>query len=72
MLRYTGAGFIPDVPARDLSAAEAEAFGVEVLVRSGCYAVDDVDAEREMAVLLPPRRTRRGTVRLGPSETKEG
>ena len=39
-LRYVGAGsFLPGVPARDLSAAEADAYGgADALVASGLYA----------------------------------
>ena len=38
MLKYKGSGFIPGIPARDLSTKEVEKFGGEaVLIASGCY-----------------------------------
>lgn len=36
-LRHTGKGFLPGVPARDLSADEADEHGREALLASGCY-----------------------------------
>lgn len=37
-LKYIGGGFLPGVPARDLSADEAEQYGgVKALVASGLY-----------------------------------
>jgi hypothetical protein len=38
-LRWLGASWLPDVPARDLSAAEVEAclYTVEELIASGAY-----------------------------------
>ena len=35
--RYKGGGFIPGVPARDLTAEEAERYGPERLLASGLY-----------------------------------
>jgi len=36
-LKYTGAGSLPGVPARDLTAQEAKQFDEEALLKSGCY-----------------------------------
>jgi hypothetical protein len=36
-LRYLGGGFIPKVPARDLTPDEAKQHGIERLVASGLY-----------------------------------
>jgi hypothetical protein len=36
-LRYIGGGFLPKVPARDLSAEEVRKFGLEKLLKSGIY-----------------------------------
>jgi hypothetical protein len=39
-VRWNGRGWMPGVPARDLTAEEVEAFGgVRWLVNSGCYEV---------------------------------
>lgn len=46
MLKYTGSGFIPGIPARDLSTKEVEKFGGEaVLIASGCYSNKGARAE---------------------------
>lgn len=37
-MRYLGGGFIPKVPARDLSAVEAQHYGINRLIASGLYA----------------------------------
>lgn len=37
MLRYVGPGFIPGVPARDLSDEEAAQFAIPQLLASGLY-----------------------------------
>jgi hypothetical protein len=36
-LRYLGGGFIPKVPARDLTPDEAKQHGIERLIASGLY-----------------------------------
>lgn len=36
-MKYKGGGFIPKVPARDLSADEVKQFGHDRLLRSGLY-----------------------------------
>jgi hypothetical protein len=36
-LIYVGVAFLPDVPARDLTAAEAKKHGYERLIASGLY-----------------------------------
>ncbi len=36
-LIYLGNGFLPDIPARDLSAAEVRRYGRELLLASGLY-----------------------------------
>ena len=49
-LRYVGAGFLPGVPARDLSAKEANEYGgVAALLASGLY-VEDKPAAGKRAV----------------------
>jgi hypothetical protein len=37
MYRYLGGGFVPGVPARNLTNDEAEYYGVYRLIRSGLY-----------------------------------
>lgn len=43
MLKYTGVGYLPDVPARDLSdddlrvIAETQGYTETDLIQSGCY-----------------------------------
>lgn len=40
-LKYIGAGFLPGVPARDLSAAEVEEYGgAALLLATGLYIED--------------------------------
>ena len=69
MLRYTGGGFIPDVPARDLTEEEAERFGgAEQLARSGCYMPEPGDRGQESEGRS--QMTRRRAAQIGPSETK--
>ena len=42
MLRYTGAGFVVGIPARDLTDEEIEQYGgVEVLLQTGLYVVEE-------------------------------
>lgn len=36
-LIYVGVAFLPDVPARDLTAEEAKKYGYERLIASGLY-----------------------------------
>jgi hypothetical protein len=36
-LTYLGGGFLPNVPARNLSAAEAKRYGIDKLTASGLY-----------------------------------
>lgn len=55
--RYKGGGFIPGIPARDLTAEEAERYGYELLLASGLY---EPPAEPQkiapMAVEKPKKR----------------
>jgi len=52
MLKYTGGGFIPDVPARDLTEDEAARYGgAPLLVSSGMYEVEQPKTKREVAKL---------------------
>jgi hypothetical protein len=46
MLRYKGGGFLPDIPARDLSDEEARRFGEATLVASGFYEKPKQAAKR--------------------------
>ncbi len=49
-LKYIGDGFLPGVPARDLSADEAEQYGgVKALVATGLYAEDAAPSEHPRA-----------------------
>lgn len=38
MLRYTGSGFLPGVPARDLTEDEVKQYGRARLLRTGLYS----------------------------------
>lgn len=38
MLRYTGSGFLPGVPARDLTEDEVKQYGKVRLLRTGLYS----------------------------------
>jgi cobyrinic acid a,c-diamide synthase len=40
-LIYLGGGFLPEVPARDLTKEEAEHFDVAALLASGLYKLED-------------------------------
>ena len=59
MFKFLGGGFIPGVPARDLSDKEAEQFGEAGLIKSGLY-------QREVQVVHPAREYKR------PKQEKEG
>jgi hypothetical protein len=48
MLKYKGGGFIPDVPARDLTDDEANAYGIESLLTSGLYERVEPKAKKEV------------------------
>lgn len=44
-LKYIGGGFLPGVPARDLTAEEAESYGgAQMLIASGLYAAEETKA----------------------------
>ena len=40
--RYLGGGFVPGIPARDLTAEEVERFGLEAIESSGRYEITEV------------------------------
>jgi hypothetical protein len=44
MLRYRGGGFLPNVPARDLTADESASFDYVALLASGLYEPMDAPA----------------------------
>lgn len=46
MLRYIGSGFIPGVPARDLTDEEAARYGQDRLIDSGLYILAEDKALR--------------------------
>ena len=46
-VRYIGGGFLPNIPARDLSADEVKRYGLKRLLTSGLY--ED---------LYPPKKTK--------------
>ena len=55
-LKYVGGGFLPGVPARDLTQSEAEMFGkTDYLVQSGLYRLvqDKMAARRKKADQQP-------------------
>ena len=41
LYQYLGDGFLPNVPARDLTAEEAESFDAAWLLSSGLYRIAD-------------------------------
>jgi len=47
MLKYQGGGFIPGVPARDLTAEESKRFNEAKLIKSGLYKRDQVIQEKK-------------------------
>ena len=60
MLKYLGGGFIPGVPARDLSDQEAEKFGEEGLIKSGLYQREIVRPAREYKDFKRPKQEKEG------------
>ena len=56
-VRYLGGGFLPNIPARDLSADEVKRIGLDRLLKSGLYKdlyppeKLKVDYEEEVEVL---------------------
>ena len=62
-LRYVGGGFFAGVPARDLTAEEADKFGRAMLLRSGLYVV----IEPEKGKPAPAENK----IAAGPQESKE-
>ena len=48
-LKYIGTGFIPGVPARDLSEEEAKLFDVEFLIASGLYQLVEEPPKKKAA-----------------------
>ena len=47
--RYKGRGFVPGVPARDLTAEEVERYGVGFLQRGRLWELVEVEAEGAQA-----------------------
>ena len=47
-MRYKSGGFIPDIPARDLTDDEANAYGVALLLTSGLYERVEPRAKKEV------------------------
>ena len=47
-VRYIGGGFLPNIPARDLSADEVKQYGLKRLLKSGLYK--DLYPPKETAV----------------------
>ena len=54
-VHYTGGGFLPGIPARDLTAGEVKKFGLAKLLNSGIY-IDLYPPERFKPVVIeePP------------------
>lgn len=46
-MKYTGKGFLPDVPARDLTEKESEHYGIEMLISSGCYEIEPEKEQKQ-------------------------
>lgn len=62
MWKYLGGGFIPGVPARDLTDDEARGYGLDLLKASGLY--------EEMKAKEKPRPSE-DKMAKGPSEDKD-
>lgn len=62
-LRYVGGGFFAGVPARDLTAEEAEKFGRAMLLRSGLYVAVEPDKGKPAPA--------ENKIAAGPQENKE-
>jgi hypothetical protein len=45
-MKWTGKGFLPGIPARDLTAAEVAQYGEKLLLASGLYVPDAVAGKR--------------------------
>ena len=66
-LRYVGGGFFAGVPARDLTAEEADRFGREMLLRSLLYIeIDVADASGK-----DKPRPAENKLAAGPQENKD-
>lgn len=52
-LRYKGGGFVPGIPASDLSQAQVDKFGLERLLATGLY--EDVDPPKPKKAPKPPK-----------------
>jgi len=52
MLKYKGGGFLPNVPARDLTDEEVKQYGKDRLIKSGLYVEDKPREEK-------PKRNKR-------------
>lgn len=60
-LKYTGGGFIPNVPARDLTEEEVKIYGgADALVKTGLYVSPGViKIDSEVIIVDGPRKIRR-------------
>lgn len=43
MARYLGGGFVPGIPARDLTGEEIALYGREMVEASGRYRIEEVE-----------------------------
>jgi hypothetical protein len=48
MLKYLGRGFLPGIPARDLTTAEVKIHGKDRLLASGIYAEPVIKIRKEV------------------------
>lgn len=55
MYKYLGGGFLLGVPARNLTAEEAEVYGTKRLVESGLYVKEEKDDYRKKSGSQKPR-----------------
>jgi len=49
MLKYKGGGFLPGVPARDLSDEEVSRFGKSGLLKSKLYVEEEKENKKKIA-----------------------
>lgn len=70
-LKYTGTGFLPDIPARDLTDEEvAQHGGAEALIATGLYSAGKAPEVPSMGVVGKPAPTT--LRRIGDPMPKDG
>jgi hypothetical protein len=58
--KYKGGGFLPDVPAHDLTAEEAKRYGVERIQKSGFYSFFVENKKSDSEVETESTKEKRG------------